>query len=321
VERHRADFGSTTNGWGNLEQDVFQWVLAAGGSEECWAAVRLYAELNHGAAPPLRSPAFARPDGRELLLGVAASEAGLEGDRLRALALLADRQTLWSESAPLTGKEQTELIDRLVPLLKSKRPPVRAAAARALHAASAPRDGALHQRETRRALAALVAAYRAEPPGQARDDLSAAVHGIGGADLWRELTGNPHGLFARLHDYGYRDGRLSFFLQLDAAGLSVYESPTFVLERLDGGKVADTKTELLPVTNLPRSWNDGWAGTPYLLADVPLPPGLKPGSWRITVRGTAGRGKDKVKWASEPRSFAVAAPKNGPGTEVISTDW
>jgi hypothetical protein len=325
VERHRAEFGSATNGWGHLEQDVFQWVLAAGGAEECWEAVRLYAELNRGAALPLRTPAFARSGGRERLLGVVVSEASLEGDRLRALTLLADRQTLWPETSLLPGrtlteKEQTELIDCLVPLLKSQIPELRAAAARALHAASAPRDGALRQRETKRALPALVAAYRAERPGQARDDLAAAVHEIGGAEDWQGLTGNPRGLFGRLHDFGHRDGKLSFCLHLDTAGLSVYECPTYALERLDGAKVAETKTELLPVANLARSWNDGWDGSPYLLAEFALP-ALTPGTWRITVRGTAGKGKDKVKWAAEPRTFAVKPPMNGQGPAVISTDW
>jgi hypothetical protein len=324
VERHRSDFGGD-DGWGPLEQEVFQWVLAAGGIDDCWAAVQLYAELNHGYVPPLNGPAFARPGGRELLLRVAVAEDALEGERVRALTLLGNRRTLWPEAAELPGrtlteKEQADLIDRLTPLLKSKSAVLRAAAARALHAASTPRDGALRGRETKRALAALVAVYRAEPPGQARDDLAAAVHEIGGPAYWQELTGNPRGLFARLHDFGHRNGRLSFWLYLEAAGLSVYECPTYVLERLDGGKVADTKTELLPVTNLPRSWNDGWDGSPYLLAEFPLP-ALAPGTWRVTVRGTAGKGKDRVKWAAEPRTIVVKPPTNGPGSEVISTDW
>jgi hypothetical protein len=323
VEQHRADFGSATRGWGSIEQDVFQWVLAAGGAEECWAAVRLYADLNRGAVPPMHKAVFAQQGGRDLLLRVALSEETLEGDRLRALTLLADRQTLWAPASdstvkPLTEKEQAELIDRLLPLLKAKSGVLRAAA-RTLQAASFPRDEALRERQTKRALAALVAAYRAERLGDVRDDLAAAVHEIGGPDHWQELTGNPRGLFARLHDFGIRDRRLSFFLHLNAGGLSVYESPTCVLEHLEGTKVKETKTETLAVKNLPRSWNDGWDGSPYLLAEITLP-ALPPGNWRITVRGTAGKEKDKVKWSSEPRTFTVKPPMNGPGTEVISTD-
>ncbi len=243
--------------------------------------------MNHGTVPPLNAPTFARPGGREQLLGVAAADGALESERVRALTLLANHRTLWPEAAELPGrvlteKEQIELIDRLTPLLKAKSPMLRAAAARALHAASAPRDGALRGRWTKRALTALAAAYRAEPPGQARDELAAAVHEIGGPALWQELTGNPRGLFARLHDFAIYNRRLSFWLQLEAAGLSVYECPTYVLERLDGGKVAETRTEPLPVTNLPRSWNDGWDGSPYLLSEIPMP-ALAPGSWRITV--------------------------------------
>jgi hypothetical protein len=100
-----------------------------------------------------------------------------------APALLAHCQTLWTEGPEqsvrrLTEKEQEDLIDRLTPLFQVRSAAIRAAA-RTLHAASAPRDEALRQRQTKRALVALVAAYRREPPGEARDDLAAAVHAIG----------------------------------------------------------------------------------------------------------------------------------------------
>jgi hypothetical protein len=255
-----------------------------------------------------------------LLLRVALSEGQLEGDRVRALTLLGDSQTLWAEESRKPGrhlaeKEQEDLIDHLIPLLQTKTAAIRASAARALHAASGPRE---HQ--TKRALAALTAAYRAEPPGSARDDIAAAVHAIGGAAHWQEVSGNPRGLFARLHDLGHQGSKVFFWLHLEAAGLSVYECPTLTLERLDGAKVAETKTELLPVLNLPPPWNDGWEGRPYLLAEFPTG-GLAPGTWRVTVRGTAGKDKEKVKWSAEPRTFAVKAAAPGVESEIISTDW
>jgi hypothetical protein len=354
VERHRREFGTLTDnwfwsetrrrrpgfvfpsaagrlysGWGELEQDVFQWILAAGDVEVCWAAVQLYAELNRGAVPPLRTPAFGRKDGRELLLRLALSERRLEGDRVRALALLAHRRTLWTEEPeqsvrPLTEKEQADSIDRLTPLLQDPSAAIRAAAARTLHAASAPRDEALRERQTKRALTALAAAYRREPPGEARDDLAAAVHAIGGPAHWQELTGNPRGLFARLHDFGHRGGKVFFWLHLDAAGLSVHECPTLVLEKLDGrkgGGVAEKKEQPLPVVNLPRPWNEGWNGSGYLLVEVPMGT-LAEGTWRLTVRGTAGKDKDKVKWTAEPRTFAVKSPRGlAQAPMLFDSDW
>ncbi len=323
VERHRTDFGSPTHGWGHLEQDVFQWVLASGDREECWEAVRRYAELNRGAVPPLPAPAFARPGGRDGLLRVALSDARLEGDRVRALVVLAHPHTLWSETPgtaarPLTGKEQEDLIDGLVPLLKAKSAAIRAAAARALNAASAPRE---HQ--TQRALGALTAAYRAEPPGPARDEIAAATYAIGGPAHWQEVSGNPRGLFARLHDFGHRDGKVFFWLHLETGGLAVHECPTLLLEWLDprrGSGVAERKEQPLPVVNLRRPWNEGWDGNTYLLVEVPTG-ALGEGTWRVTVRGTAGKDGDKVKWAAEPRTFAVKLPAPGAQPEVISTDW
>ncbi len=67
VERHRAEFGAgltmdegeePSHGWGSLEVDVFQWVFESGIPTDCWAAVKQYAELNHGNNPWLRTPAF-----------------------------------------------------------------------------------------------------------------------------------------------------------------------------------------------------------------------------------------------------------------------
>ena len=39
-------------------------------------------------------------------------------------------------------------------------------------------------------------------------------------------------------------------------------------------------------------------------------PNDKPGEWRVSVRGTVG--KDKAKWASEPKSFPGPQNPNGP---------
>src|SRR5262249_35501791 len=80
VDDHRHEFGSVNperGGWGDLETDIFDWIMASGIPEDCWAAVRLYAELNHGAVPPLKSPAFGSREGRDFLLQIVLNEKAL----------------------------------------------------------------------------------------------------------------------------------------------------------------------------------------------------------------------------------------------------
>jgi hypothetical protein len=303
VERHRREFGGPpAYGWGALETEVFDWVLASGRVEDCWAAVRLYAELNRGVAPKLPPGCFASRAGRALLLRVACSDSALGGDRVRALALLAER-------APREGAERDELLDRLVPLLAVKDAVLRAAAARTICQVSHPGGG---RPASKRALPALRAAYKDEALGPARDELAEAVCVVGGPGHWKELTGNPPGLLACLRDLTVADGQLHFWLDLRSGGLRVHEPPTLVLERVNLlGMAAETKRMSLPAVNLPRPWGAGWDGAELLLVEAPIK-GLSAGNWRIRVEGTAG--KDKQKWTAELKKFTVAAPpKKGPG--------
>jgi hypothetical protein len=284
----------------------------------------LYAELHDGGIVPLRCPAFASRAGRDLLLGIALDEAALEGDRVRALALLADRRTCWPEPSAakpdralaIGEAEQVNLIDRLAPLLKSSADRIRGAAAAALLSASDPADGARAGHTTKRAVAPLTAAYRAEMSGPSRDNLAEAVCVLGGPEHWRQVSGNPRGLRGLLRDFGRRDAKVFFWLEL-RGGLAVFSCPQLRLERVEkDGKVVETKEEPLPVANPPRSWNDGWAGTPYLLVEFPVG-NLAPGTWRLTVAGTAGKGADKVKWRAEPRTLVITAPPEA----VVNPPW
>jgi hypothetical protein len=322
VERHRSEFSNGAPsasprqpaGWYTLETDVFRWVLESGVPEDCWAAVKLHAELNGGAPPELRTFPFSNPPGRALLLRVALDGQALGGDRVRALTLLADGNTLWpptpegpSRVQPLEGKEQADLLDRLTPLLKAKETPLRAAAARALHFLSATEPPAPERLRIGTALPALVAAYRAEAPGPARDELADAVCAVGGPTHWQELTGNPPGLLACVRDLGLRDQdrQAYFWLSMRPGGRAVHEPPTLTLERLDkNGKVLEKQQRPLPAANLATPWD----GSTFLLVQFSVEK-FKPGTWRVSVHGTAARGADRVKWTAEPKTFVLAEPK------------
>jgi hypothetical protein len=111
-----------------------------------------------------------------------------------------------------------------------------------------------------------------------------------------------------LKDFGRSNEQVSFWLEVLPAAEKLYECPTLVLERLDANqKVVETKTRPLPAAT-PVRWEDRWAGELLLVQFTRE--GLQPGEWRVSVRGTVG--KDKAKWASEPKSFLGPQQPNGP---------
>jgi hypothetical protein len=326
IEQHRREFGAPVpagsrekpmRGWGDLETQVFHWVLASGSPEDCWSAVKLYAELNHGANPPLPGQAFGSTAGRTLLVRLATAPDTLEGDRLRALSLLSDRRTQSgdpsegnSSGQPLGLQEQGELFDRLLPLLQESSAPVRGAAAAAIRSLRdlPPTAASDPNRKSERILTALVKAYRAEALGEVRDELAEAICVIGGPNHWRELTGNPPNVVVRLCDLGRRDKQVFFWLNLRPCGQVVHECPTLLLEHLDkAGKTLDKKKMPLPVVNLPRPWNEGWDGQAYLMVQFAVTD-FKPGTWRIAVEGTVGKGSERMKWKAEPKTFVIEGP-------------
>lgn len=317
AERHRREFGGglgmedgeePSSGWGSLEQDVFTWVLESQIPEDGWAAVKLYAELNQGWLPDLKTPAFGTRAGRSLLLAVAGDRATLAGNRVRALELLARPPTLWPPAAEaLDEMGQAALIDGVAPLLKDADAPVRAAASQALLEASWPRPDALRTFRADRALPALTEAYRAEAPGPVHDAIAEAVGAVAGPKRWQELTGNAHGVVAVLKEPQCRqaaegDCRL-VVLQGEEA---VHEGATLVLERLDNAKVAEKKEKALhsmaPTSaHYPTARGDFFCEYfTFSMADC------TPGAWRLTIKGTAGA--DNAPWASEPRLLLLAPP-------------
>src|SRR5262249_52993544 len=147
----------------------------------------------------------------------------------------------------------------------SKEPALRAAAVEAVYALSATRDGGLTEFQTKRALPALVKAYRAEPPGSLRDRLAEAVCDIGGEKNWKVVSGTPRGLVFVLRQFGHDGRQFSFYLERRCGSDLVYERPTLVLERLDaGGKVVETREQPLPTTDMRKPWEDGWDNSPHL---------------------------------------------------------
>jgi hypothetical protein len=313
VERHRRQFGADlrpreekgpAGGWGRLEREVFEWALACGSPAECWSAVKLYAELNRGTAPPLPAGcSLTTAAGRALLLEEATRASALRGDRMRALTLLA------RPPRPLTAPEHQAVLERLVAVLAERDAPLRSAVARAIVELSPATNGA-RERAGKLALPHLVRLYKEEAPGPTRDELAESVYALGGPEHWRALTGSPSGVLVCLRDLEKSEAQLRFWLSLRGNGRFVHEQPVIVLERINLlGGAAETKRLPLTPANLPRPWAEGWDGADLLFVEVPLK-GLTAGNWRVTVHGTVG--KDKQKWVAEARKFVVTAPK-GPG--------
>lgn len=299
-------------GWGDLEELPFLWLLESGSLPECWRAIQLHAEIHSGECLGLDRPLFCSPAGRAFLLRLALDEGQLEGQRRRALRLLASPATLRGKSkrtptlsaVPLAGREQGEVLEQLKPLLQARAPLLRAESASAVLEVSRPLTGM--EPFERRLLPALVQAYKAEKPGRARDALAEAVRLVGGEQHWQELIGQKHGLAGYVQDLHARGDLLFFWLLLRSRDLRVHEVPTLVLERLDkDGKVVEKKTHPLPVTQLsPGLWTMGWDGSLPLYVQQPVT-ALELGTWRLGVEGTAG--KERMRWLSEPRLFQVVS--------------
>jgi hypothetical protein len=305
VEQHRHEFASVNpqqEGWGDLGNDVFEWVLASRIPEDCWAAVKLYAELNHGTAPPLKGPVFGSREGRDFLLRIVLNEKALAGDRTRALRLLGE------SVASVTAAEGATLLDRLLPLLEEKDESFRAAAVRGAQRLALETGIAA---DRKRALEALVKTYQAEKPGPLRDDLAEAVCLVGGPERWQQLTGNPAGIRVFVRDLVRNGAKVSFWLGMPAGQMTVTECPTLVLQRFNHeGQLTEAgkRTLPLPATYLPRPWNEGWDGGVYLPVQFSVE-GFAAGTWRVGVEGAGKKDSDVLKWAAEPKTFVVEAPK------------
>jgi hypothetical protein len=310
--------GSRDTGWGSLQIDALGWIMDSCIPVDCWDAIKLAMEIYPGAhsVPDSNAPSFGSRAGRELLLSIAMDERAPLDDRVIAFEHLGWRSTLWPHARRdvlrlerLDQKQQSDLIEEMTPLLGAEEPRIRAAVIRIIYTASHPADGALTEFETKQALPDLVSAYKAEPPGTTRDLLARAVREIGGEDNWRELTGNPRGILVLLNGFDLCNHDVTFWLDMECAYETVYECPQLVLERLDDeGGVAERKETPLPFTYMPKPWSEGWDGAHAGSIDVRFSCAeLAPGTWRVTVKGTAGQGDDQVAWISEPRTF-VAEP-------------
>ena len=306
-----------TRGWGSLEQDVFTWVFETHIPRDCWEGVKLYSQLHDGWNPWLQTPAFGTRAGRKLLLSVVVDDNALDANRARALELLALSETLWSPptwlrrpgaSEPLDEAEQINLIDRITPLLKNTYPRARGGAAKSLLEMSSPQPDSLKSFRTQRALSALTAAYKEEPPGWTRNALAEAVGIMADPKQWEELTGNAYGVVAILNT-DCRQGAEAFCTVVALrAKAKIQDDPMFVLERIDDKRnvVETTKIGLEHVkhhglyiwpSERPVDFCEEFK---FSMAD------FTPGVWRMTVKGFAG--DDKAPWSSEPCILRLASP-------------
>lgn len=314
VQARKGEFTATPPGtdespagWDRLQFDVFDWVFATATPESAWRAVCLYAELNQGELPRLGTPVFSTPAGRALLVGIASDAKRLLGERTRALRLLGAKPTLWPSAAEfdrgarvMEKAEQETLLGQVAKLLPEKDDLFRVWLAQTIVSLSESAEGKLQK-----ALPSLMRAYRESQPGAGRDELAMTLCALTPAEQWKELTGNPAGYCACLRDLSRADMTLTFWLSLRTPGPAVFEAPTLVVEKLGTlGFVAETKRFPVEPKNL-AGWAAGWDGDDSLVVQLDVSK-LAPGSiYRVKVEGFAGKGKERVKWTSEPKKFQL----------------
>lgn len=295
-------------GWDRLQQEVFDWVFAAAEVEDAWRGVNLYAELNQGEVPRLRSPTFASAAGREFLVKIAGDARLLLGERTRAVQLLP------TQAVSITDNhERDTLLKQLLPLLTEKNEAYRIALAQAVIRLSETNDPARPRNP--QALPAVLQAYKDSQPGPAREELALALAVFAPPGQWKELTGNPPGVVACLRDFEKQENTLTFWLTLRTPSGAVYEAPTLVIERLNTlGFTAETKRFPVEVKNLDRPWSAGWNGDEALVVQINVATLTSNNNYRVKVEGFLGKNKDRQKWTSEPRKFRIPPrPGEGPG--------
>ncbi len=325
IDEHHGEFTNSpwdraNPGWGSLERRVFCWILETCRAEDGWKALKLYRQIAQypGYGPGGNEPTFEFPGGRRLLLAVATDPKQPIEDRRMALYHL--MSSFWPRHhypkypglANVSPEEQTEMINRVSPLLKDKDAEMRGLATRALDNVSDPRDGALSDRTTQAALPALIAAYGKEPPGNTRNKLAEAIRDLGGEKRWKDVSGNPGGMLVILYSFSlnnnYGREKIHFSMLMPGVGGSIntiQRQPTLILERLAAdGKIAERKTMPLPVDYPKDIWTKGWhAYSGMISADIPSAK-MAEGPWRFTVEGVAGK-DSQHPWRSEPGLFEL----------------
>lgn len=305
------------SGWYELATEVFDWIFEDATPAEALAAARLYASLNRGEVPRLKSPAFATTDGRKLLLETALDAKHSSAERQQALQLLAAPITL----AKADDAERAALAEKLRGALSVKDDGFQIQAARAVVALI---QGDGKKEANVQTVNALAGAYRAAEPGPCRDELAWALCRVASAEQYRELTSNPPGVCVRLSEFAHEGNEVTFFLDLRTGRAEVCGQPTLVIEKLGAaGVVAETKKLPLAVLNLERPWTDGVADSslavrldlPKLIVlPVANPRGRNkpaPAVYRFRVEGTVGKGSERRTWRSEPRKITVSPAPPG----------
>jgi hypothetical protein len=301
--------------WNSLENQLLYWILNSCIPEDCWKAVKLWANMNSDAAstPHFEKPSFGCPEGRDLLLRVALDGSQPDADRERALMILDLQRTVWPEAdkemphiAGLDKEEQSSLIDSLIPLLRDERATIRQYAADAILCASSTKRGAPAELETKRGLSALADAYKVEREGAVCASLAEAILIIGGGKYWEDLSGNPLGILVEFRDFCRHNNGVEFSVCFLYGPSATYEVSTLVLEKTQNSQRVVDRCEWELGLHMISGSNDDASGFIGSAAALHIDyANLSPGKWRLTARGTVDKDGMVLNWTSVPATFTV----------------
>ncbi len=310
IKSHKDEFGGgywegNEKGWAQIEWMVFEWVLATCIPDDAWRATELAVELNVGSRESF--PSFCSPRGRELLLEKVFDPAVDEKIRLKALREL--NGAIWYPDEKrypgirrVTPEEQVRVIERMIPLLDHPQAAWRLEAARVVFEASYPGDSNYNHRIDKRAVPRLTERYKVERDAEVREELVDALLHLEDVAYWEKLTGNPGQLAVSISLSDHKPEGMEFGVrQLQYAKATITEVPEFVFEKLDEKGVVGESHSAKSVALYPEKlFVAGWDNGDQKVLRV-QPPGLSPGNWRVTLRGTIkGRA-----WHSEPLEIVL----------------
>ncbi|MFO0843177.1 MAG: hypothetical protein U0797_12405 [Gemmataceae bacterium] len=124
------------------------------------------------------------------------------------------------------------------------------------------------------------------------------------AEQWKELTGNPAGYCACLRDLSRAD-TVTFWLSRNARAGGIRGANAGRREARYARVCRRDEAVPLEPKNL-SGWAAGWDGDDSLVVQLDVSK-LAGQHLPRQGRGFAGKGKERVKWTSEPRKFQLPA--------------
>lgn len=327
IERNRADFYlddcriNEDCGWGFLDNEVFNWITASGISGDTWKAGQVFRETktlyyfqkrNEPYSGYLydEGRSFASFEGVNFLMEKITNDETPFLDKEQALVFLRSslkfvfRGTENGRTDEATEQKiefQTQLLDRLMPVLYEDNAHLKSFAFGNIHYLMNPRDANYKHRINLEKLPELIELYQSESPSKYRGSLAEFIVYHSSEEAWKAISGNDGKILLTTYHlyFDSTKNKLQFHINFQSGDAPILEIPKVRFDKVERDKIVDSRIlEPIPKSYFPLPFRN-WSGahTLNILVDT-----LPKGTWHIRAFGRAGEGEN-LYWESEPIAF------------------